>query len=566
VKRLLTGNEAIARGAWEAGVHVASGCEGEPSGTILETLSALGEVAVEPAPWERAAVEVALGAALAGGRGLAAVPAGALAAALDALDAASASGAAGLVVVACDDPSGRHAPPADSRPLAREARAPVMEPADPAECREAVAQAFELSERFETPVVVRLSTRLADSAEPVEEAPRRALWPRGRGRDPAGAVALEDRAAFTRVRGLERLAQLAAHALEAPMNRLEMRSEEVGVVTSGLAYGMVREVLPEASVLKLGLVYPVPSALLRAFAGQVRRLQVVEELEPFLESELRAAHIACEGKNLLGRTGEITPGMLARALRPGAERAGEPEATPVRSPELCPGCPYRALGQALKRLHVSATVDPGCRAFPVFPTLGPVDRAPGRGAAAGVAHGLAMALGERIRGRDLAALPDGALLQEATGALALAARGQGTVLICDVGGGGESGSGVRAPGGWRVDPASLLTALGFASVRVVDALDLEATTAVLRQELARRASSAVVARAPCTRWPSARRPPMRVDPRRCNRCGACLRLGCPAIFDDPGSMVVSASACAGCGLCAQVCRARAIEPAEGARA
>jgi indolepyruvate ferredoxin oxidoreductase alpha subunit len=565
VKRLLTGTQALARGAVESGAHLVAACPGPVSGEVLTALRGSG-VACRAVPSEKVALEVALGAALAGARALCVLRPGSLAGAAEALAAASASGASGLLVVACDDPSGRLGPPCDSRLPARDALLPILEPGDARECRDMVIDGLALSEQFETPVVLRLSARLADSADAVRLGTRPDETVRGQRLGPFAGPAC---GGARRAHALERLAQLAGHAWDTPLNQLELRGTEVGVVTSGMAHGMVREALPWASTLKLGLVHPLPTGLVRDFASRVRELVVVEELEPFIESELRAAGIACRGKDRVPRTGELTPALVARALGESRTRSRDPEVVAERPAELCPGCPHRATFQALKQVHVTVTGDLGCLALGGLPPLSAVARAPALGASVGVAFGLEAALGERARGRSVAVIGDGALLHSGLPALACAAAaGQGMVVVADngsprrsfpdLGGGRGDGEEVHAPGGWRVDLPSLCAALGAGSVRTVDPLDLEGTVATLREALLRPGSRVVLARSPCMRLREDRRPPQRVDERRCNRCGACLRLGCPALSDDGESMVISASACAGCGLCAQVCRSRAI--------
>lgn len=560
---LLGGIDAIAQGAVASGVHLAAVCSGPVATELAGALVRAGLAACERAPSEKAAVELALGAALAGGRALAVLRVGGLEAASAALGAASCAGAAGLVVVACDDPDGGVAPASDSRLAARSCLVPVLEPSDPGECLRFVGEALALSERFETPVVLRLSTRLADSAEAVTLPAREPRAVRGQRREPPDRVVAPGGEA-DRTRAMERLALLAAHAWDTPLNRAELRSPEVGVVASGLAYAAVREALPEASVLKLGLVHPVPTGLVRDFAGKVGRLFVVEEQEPFLESELRAAGLAFEGRNRLTPAGGLTPDLLLRALagQPGAGR--EPEPVPARPPELCPGCPHRALGQALKRLHVTVTSDRGCAPLMALSPLGAAHRAPGLGAAVAVQHGLEVVLGDRAAGRGVAVVGDGALLHSGVGPLAAAARGDGTVVVLDNGShGGGTGreAAIPALGGWRVDFGALCRALGAAAVVEVDPQDLAATEGLLRRELRRPGLSVAVARAPCARLREHPRAPWRVDAARCNRCGACLRLGCPALGEAEGSAEIDAALCAGCGLCAQVCRARAIAPA-----
>ncbi|MBI5068958.1 MAG: indolepyruvate ferredoxin oxidoreductase subunit alpha [Deltaproteobacteria bacterium] len=568
-RKLRYGTAAIAQGAVESGVHLAVACPGEVASAVLAAAER-GGLCCASAPSEKAALEMALGASIGGARVLVAVRSGGLESSAGALAAAAAAGATGLAVVLCDDPAARHAPALDSRAAARAAMVPVLEPADPHECRVMVGSALELSERFETPVVVRLTARLADSAGPVDSEPAVHTPPRGwRWRPPGEVPAGQRRAA--RAAAQERLAQLAGFAWDTPLNRMELRSPDIGVVTSGLLYGMVREALPEASVLKLGLVHPVPTGLVRAFGERVRRLFVIEEPEPFLEQELRAAAIACEGRDRLTRAGEVTPAMLRRAFHPSAPRHRQAAAVPERPPELCPGCPHRATFSALKRLHVTATSDQGCAALAALPPLSAVDRSPALGASVAVAWGLETVLGDRIAGRSVAVVGEGALLHSAAGALAHAAQRPGTVVVADnrlpggEGSGGEwqgPGGGVHAPGGRRVDLRSLALSLGVPRVREVDPLDLQGTIEALRAELAAPQFSVVIARSPCARLWTDRRARARVEPSRCNRCGACLRLGCPALSDTGETMAVDAGSCVGCGLCGQVCRPGAIEREE----
>jgi indolepyruvate ferredoxin oxidoreductase, alpha subunit len=566
LRKLLTGSEAVAQGALECGVHVAAVSSGPVSDDVEAALRRGGEVRCERVPSEATAVELAMGAALGCARSLALVRAGGLEAAAAALQAASGFGVSGLVLVACDDPGARVAPDGDSRLAARAALVPVLEPADPREVRVFVGEALELSERFDTPVLVRLTTRLADSAAPVDTVPRRAAAPRGL-RVETASRALARGPTVRRARALERLASLAAHGWDTPLNRIEKRSADLGVVVSGLAYEMVREALPEASILKLGLVHPVPTGLVRVFAGQVRRLLVVEELEPFLESELRAAGIACEGKDRLARSGELTPELLAQAFGAPRPRSRPAEPVPERPAELCPGCPQRATLHALKRQHVTVAGELDCARLASLLPLSTVARASGTGAPVAVAAGLEAALGERVAGRAVAVAGEDALLHSGAGALAVAARGRGTVVLADTcvrdrdGRGEEAAeSGAQAPVGRRVDLAALVRSLGVAAVRVADPLDLGAFSEVLRQELGRPAFSAIIARSPCASLRQYPRPPQRVDPSRCNRCGACLRLGCPAAADGPEAVEIDPVTCAGCGLCAQVCRPGAIGP------
>jgi len=575
LKRLLTGMEALARAAAEERVQLVSGHAGHagrPVAAMLEAALREG-VCARRAPNEKVALEVAMGASLAGARAVAAVAS--LAAVVDPLHAMAYVGAAGgFAVVAVDDPGlALGAVETDSRTLARALELPWIEPSDAPECKEYLAAALGLSERWETPVVVRITTRVALTGRPVSLGATAAGEAAGLRRDRERRVLVPGRGRRPRSGARERLAQLAAHAGESPLNRVELRSPALGVVTSGASYHHVREALPEASVLKLGLSFPFPAQLARDFAARVDRLVVVEELEPVLEYELRALGISCQGESLMPRTGELGPDLIALALGSAVRRDRRREAVPERPPEPCAGCPRRALFHALKRVHVNVAGDLGCATMGASAPLAALDSAFAVGASIGVAHGAELVLGERVRGRLVAVLDEGAFLH--SGALALAhvagAGAGGTVVVAEDGMRPRVGAPAadlvalaRALVGMRGGQTSALQhgAPGTPRVREVDALDLAATEAALREELARPELSVVVARGRCPMPQAAPRPPCAVNSARCNRCGACLRLGCPAISDGFDAMVIDAGTCAGCGLCVQVCRAGAIAPTE----
>jgi indolepyruvate ferredoxin oxidoreductase alpha subunit len=567
--------EALARAAAEERVQLVSGHAGHAGRPVAEMLeAALREgVCAQRAPNEKVALEVAMGASLAGARAVGAVAS--LAAVVDPLHSMAYAGTAGgFAVVAVDDPGlALGAVEADSRTLARALELPWIEPSDAPECKEYLAAALALSERFETPVVVRITTRVALTARPVPLGPTAAGEAAGLRRDRERRVLAPGRGHRLRLRVRERLAELAAHAGESPLNRVELRSPALGVVTSGASYHHVREALPDASVLKLGLSFPFPAELARYFAARVDRLVVVEELEPVLENELRALGIACQGEGLMPRTGELAPDLIALALGSAVRCERRSETVPERPPEPCAGCPRRALLHALKRVHVNVAGDLGCAMAGASAPLAALDSAFAVGASVGVALGAELVLGERVRGRQVAVLDEGAFLH--SGALALAhvagAGGGGTVVVAEDGTHPSAG----AP---AADLASLARALAGAGegqasalqrgvpctprVREVDALDLAATEAALREELARPELSVVVARGRCPMAQTTPRPPCAVSGVRCNRCGACLRLGCPAISDGFDAMAIEARTCAGCGLCVQVCRAGAIARTE----
>jgi indolepyruvate ferredoxin oxidoreductase, alpha subunit len=543
VRRFVTGLEAVARGAYEEGVHLLVVNARRPLDLLAAAAEREGAVRVDRAATARLAIEFAVGAALAGGRAVAAVAS--IASAADLLAAAASAGVGGLVAVAVDDPALALAPgDADARVFARAAKVPCVEPADAAGCREAVGAALRLSERWGTPVVVRLTTRLALSGAAIALRARRYALPAGR------RVAFAERALLpehgrAQRRGVdERLAQLAAHGADTDLNTVELRSAELGVVASGMAARHVREALPDASILTLGLSWPVPTELVRDFAGRVKRLVVAEEMEPLLEAELRADGIACEGKDLLPRHGELLPDVLRRALGAAAPRSSAAP-VPPRPAEACPGCPHRPVLHALKRLHVAAIADLGCAVFGGRAPLGGVEVALAPSGAVAIAHGLGAALGARGKGRVVALVGESGLAADAGAVAHAVAAGSGAAVV--------------AVTHDRADATAALAAALGAPARTVDAFDVGAVEGAVAEALRADRPALVVARGRCARTtvPPAQR--FRVEPSRCNRCGACLRLGCPAIAEGEGTMVIDAHRCAGCGVCGQVCRARAIE-------
>ncbi len=552
MKRFLTGMEAIARSCAEEGVLLVSGHGARAIPALLDAARREG-LRAERAPHQRIALELAVGASLAGARAVAAVED--LAAAAETLHACAHAGAGGLVVLALDDPGAALCGIAsDSRAFARALEVPWLEPSDAGECKEYVAAALALSERWDVPVVMRLTAQGALGGRPVPVGPTAPGRAAGLRRSSA-RQAVSDRGEAARGHLQETLAEVAALGAESALDRVEIRSRELGVVTSGAPYHHVREALPEASVLKLGLAFPVPSALVRDFARRVDSLVVVEELEPILETEIRALGVGCRGKDLLPRTGELDPDLLARALA-GAGAPVRKEAAPPRPAEACAGCPQRGLLHALKRLHVNVTADPGCASAAA--PLGAMEGTGAGGSSLAIARGAAAVLGERIHGRIVAVTTADDLLR--SGALALAPGPEGGVAVVAVE--ASVASSDHAPSDLR----ALAAALGVARVREVEALDVAATEAALREELGRAEPSVVIARGRCPMAIPPPHRPSRIRPESCNRCGACLRLGCPAISDRLDAMVIDPSSCAGCGLCARVCRAGAIERAAPAGA
>ncbi|MEW6751663.1 MAG: indolepyruvate ferredoxin oxidoreductase subunit alpha [Candidatus Latescibacterota bacterium] len=599
MKSILSGNAAIARGAYEAGVQVAAGYPGTPSTEILEEIAArYGGQSEMYAEWsvnEKVAFEVAFGAALGGKRALAAMKHVGVNVAADALMTAAYTGVnAGLVLVSADDP-GMHSSQneQDNRYFARFAKIPMLEPADSQEALDYTRLAFALSERFDTPVLLRVTTRVCHSRTVVEMGERVVPPPSPYRKDPRKYVMVP---AYARLRHdlLEgRRPELVAWAEGFPGNRVELQDRRTGIIASGVAYQYAREALPEASFLKLGSTHPVPLGLIRDFAAQVERLYVVEELEPYLEEQVRTAGIAVLGKEVLPRTGELSVEIVRRALQggDGSARPATPAADladlPRRPPVLCPGCPHRGLFAALRKVRATVTGDIGCYTLSALPPLEMMDTCVCMGASIGVGQGMVRVLEEGQAERTVAVLGDSTFIHAGIPSLVNAVynRTPLTVVIADnrttamTGQQDNPGTGrtLRGETSPELDFEALARALGVGHVVTVDPLDLKATEQVLRQAMAHPGPAVVVARRACIfvdeaisggQRPAAASPvapapgatrrnqfagPVAVDPEACTGCKLCIRIGCPAVSLTEESAVVDASLCVGCELCAQVC-------------
>jgi indolepyruvate ferredoxin oxidoreductase alpha subunit len=578
---LLSGNEAIAEGALEAGAHFAAAYPGTPSTEILETLSRRGGIRAEWAPNEKVAYETAYGASLGGARALVAMKHVGVNVAADPLFSSSYSGVnGGLVLVSADDPAMHSSQnEQDNRQLARAAKIPVVEPSDSQEAKDFTRMAFEISERFDTPVMLRVTTRICHSMSPVD-AKRGTTWPKARiseyTRDfrkhvllPANA---RPRHAFVESR-MQEIEEQAASNRE--LNRIEWGDRTVGVITGGVAYQYVREVMPGASVLKLGMPWPLPRALVREFAAGVDELYVVEELDPFIETEVRALGIQAVGKEIFPLTGEFNPDVVARGFALSGNGAGtEPVDSPVRNresagipprpPVLCAGCGHRGVFFTLSKMGLIVTGDIGCYTLGALQPLESMDACLCMGASIGMAHGMEVAL--RSAGdqrRVVGVIGDSTFMHSGiTGLMNTVYNGgSSTVLVLDngttamTGHQDHPGTGVTASGdrGRKVDIGAMCRAVGVRRVREVDPYDIAALEAALTEELDSPEPSVIICRAVCRlvdRTPIA--PSVRLE-IECPGCGTCFELGCPAIDDRDGVAVVDAAACCGCGLCVQVC-------------
>ncbi len=569
----MSGNEAVARGAWEAGALLGVGYPGTPSTEVLENLTRYDNVRCEWAPNEKVAAEVAAGMCLGGGRSIVTMKHVGLNVAADALYTQSYTGVkGGLVYLVADDP-GMHSSQneQDTRSHAAGAHVPVLEPSDSQEALAFTRRAFELSEAYDIPVIVRMTTRISHGKTLIETGEREDVALSPYRRDPQKFVMLPGHARSRRLDLRERMERLTAESNRAPENRIEMRDASLGIITSGVAYQYVREALPDASVLKLGMPFPLPEDLMRTFAAQVATVAIVEELEPFIA--LRAEALGIELLHLdLPTAGELSPAIIAHAFGAG-EQPSRPaiDGLPARPPLMCAGCPHRGVFWALGRNKAIVTGDIGCYTLAALPPLSGMDSSLCMGASIGMAHGLGLA-GTTER-PIVAVIGDSTFAHSGlTGLLhmAYADRG-GNVVVLDnrttamTGHQGNPVNGLAIDGSPApaVDLEVLARALGASSVRTVDPHDLEGTRAVIAEEVAAPHLSVIIAKAPCALLVRERKTPYVVDTERCTACGLCIKLGCPAIARaEDRTAVIDVAQCVGCSQCVQVCRFDAIVEAQ----
>lgn len=587
-KVVLSGNEAIARGAYESGVKVAAAYPGTPSTEILENLSKYEGLHVEWSPNEKVALEVAMGAAFGGARAIVAMKHVGVNVAADPLFTLSYTGLrGGLVLVSADDPEMHSSQnEQDNRHYAKFAKVPMLEPSNSQEAKDYTILAFELSEKFDTPVMVRTTTRVSHSKSIVELGERKEATSKlGLVKDPQKFVMLPANARLRHPLVEKRMAELMLFAETFPENRLEWGDKKIGIITSGISYQYAKEVMPEASFLKLGMVYPLPKEMIKSFAQKVEKLFVVEELDPFIEEQIKAMGLEVIGKSVFPLWGELTPGLVAKGLK-GESLPTKEEISqhlPPRPPIMCPGCPHRGIFAILSKLKLFVTGDIGCYTLGFLPPLSAIDTCVCMGASIGHAFGLEKALGEDARGKVVAVIGDSTFLHSGITPLLDIVYNKGTVtlIILDnrttamTGRQDHPGTGYTIKGEetFQVDLAKLVKALGVKYVRVVDPYQLATTERIIKRELKRRAPSVIISRAPCVlsrreRKVSGR--PFFIDPHLCRGCRACLKLGCPAIAwqreeDDQegkkgkGRAVIDNFLCNGCTLCVQVCKFAAIK-------
>ena len=573
-KKILLVNEAIARGAYEAGVKVSSAYPGTPSTEMSESLVQYDEIYAEWAPNEKVATEVAIGASIAGVRSMCCMKHVGVNVAADPLYTAAYAGVrGGMVVIAADDP-GMYSSQneQDTRMVARAAMLPVLEPSDSAEAKEFTKYAFDLSEKYDTPVIVRSTTRLSHSQGLVELEERTEPFDIPYERDMAKYVMMPGNAIKRHVVVEARLKQMAEDACGFPVNKVEYNDCSVGFITSGIAYQYVKEAMPEASVLKLGIVNPLPRRLIEEFAAKVEKLYIFEELEPVIEEQVKSWGIAkAVGKELFTVQGEYSANMIREKILGQTLDVAAAAQVPARPPILCPGCPHRSVFSVLNKLKIHATGDIGCYTLGAVAPLGVIDTTICMGASISTLHGM-----EKAKGRDfirnwVAVIGDSTFMHTGINSLMNMVYNQanGTVVILDNSTTGMTGHQDHAATGktlkGQVVPAinifGLCKSLGIENVYEVNAFDLPGLEETFKRETAKDGVSVIIAKSPCALLKGVKFPDKcRPLSEKCKKCGACLRPGCPALTkNEDGTISIDETMCNGCGLCKQLCKFDAIE-------
>ena len=572
-KVIMLGNEAIARGAYEAGVKVSAAYPGTPSTEISEYLVQYKEdLYCEWSPNEKVATEVAVGASIAGTRAMSCMKHVGFNVAADPAYSVSYMGVnGGLVIIVADDPglySSQNEQ--DTRMVARAAQLPVIEPSDSSEAKEYIKMAFELSEQFDRPIVYRTTTRLAHSQGLVTLEDRKVPEDKPYVKDIRKTVMMPGNAKLRHIEIEKRNKELAEAANTLPINRVEMNDTKIGVITSGIPYQYVKEALPNASVCKLGLVNPLPRKMIEDFASKVDKLYIVEELDPVIEEQVKSWGIECVGKDIFTVQGEYSANMIRERILGETLELDQPAEVPGRPPILCPGCPHRSVYYTLKKLKMHAAGDIGCYTLGAVAPLSVVDTTMCMGSSISTLHGMEKAKGKEYIKNWVAVIGDSTFLHTGVNSLMNMVYNQatGTVMILDNSTTGMTGHQDHAATGktlmgdptYAIDIPGLCRAMGIKNVVEVNAFDIETLEKTIREEVAKDEVSVIITKSPCVLLSKEKKPLYTAHSDKCKKCGMCIKPGCPAMTKNAdGTVYIDDTMCTGCGLCEKLCKFNAIE-------
>ena len=574
MRQLMLGNKALARGLYEAGCSVVSSYPGTPSTEVTEEAAKYDEIYCEWAPNEKVAVEVAFGASLAGKRSFCGMKHVGLNVAADPLFTCSYTGVNGGMVICVADDAGMHSSQneQDSRHHAIASKIPMLEPSDSMEAYEFAKKAFELSETYDTPVIIKMCTRVAHSQSIVEPGERVVPEPIPYKKNIAKYVMMPSNAIHRHPIVEERTRKLTEYAEDCEFNRVEMGDTKLGIITSSTSYQYAKEVFGEkASILKLGMINPLPVKKILDFAAKVEKLVIIEELDPIIENHCKQLGLSVTGKDIFPIEGEFLQNLVAEKLGvdlPAAKCLNE--ALPVRPPVMCAGCPHRGLFYTLSKNKCTVLGDIGCYTLGAVAPLSAMEMTLCMGASVSAIHGFNKALGEESEKKTVAVIGDSTFMHSGMTGLANIAYNQSnsTVIILDNSITGMTGHQHNPTSGYNIkgDPAgkidleSLCRAMGFERVTVVDPYDLATCDEVIRRELAADEPSVIISRRACALLKHVKHnPPLHVENERCVGCKACMQIGCPAISVKDKKVVIDNTQCVGCGVCQQLCRFDALQ-------
>ena len=575
MKKLMLGNEAVARGAYEAGVSVVSSYPGTPSTEITENIVKYDDIYVEWAPNEKVAAEVAIGASIAGARSMSCMKHVGLNVMADPVFTASYTGVNGGLVLCVADDQGMHSSQneQDSRHYAKASKILMLEPSDSGECKEFTKTAYELSEKYDTPVFLRLSTRVSHSQSLVEEEEKQEVALKDYEKNPQKYVMMPGNAIKRHVVVEDRINALKEMAETSPLNRVEENGSKIGIIAGGIAYMYAKEALGDkADYLKIGIVYPLPEKKIKEFASKYDKVFVIEELDPVIEDFCKSVGVDVIGKDVFTLQGEYTPSMIKKAVlgtdAPEFDVIDEP--TPVRPPVMCAGCPHRGTFYVLKKLGLVVSGDIGCYTLGAVAPLSVVDTTICMGASISSLHGMEKAKGKEYIKNWVAVIGDSTFLHTGVNSLMnmMYNKATGTVMILDNSTTGMTGHQDHAATGktlqgdptYAIDIPALCRAIGVKNVIEVNAFDIERLEKVIKEEVAKDEVSVIITKTPCVLLSKKKKPLYAEEPDKCKKCGMCMKPGCPAMTRNADKTIhIDDTMCTGCGLCKSLCKFDAIK-------